>query len=150
MAMISGLARRAALRLACNDALSSSIMTRAKRSVPSLVTRTIATKAGDASASIPPAKATPADEIPSIFEQGTGLERVEIENPDIFKHNEVLRGPFGTLENPVKIPSHYDSRIVGCTGRPTPEDHDIVWLVAKKGEKSCCTSCNQYFELVSL
>lgn len=150
MAMISGLARRAALRLACNDAISRSLITRTSRSVPGLVARTIATRADDASSSIPPAKATPADEIPSIFDQATGLERAEIDNPEIFKHNEVLRGPFGTVENPVKIPSHYDSRIVGCTGRPAPEDHDIVWLVAKKGEKSCCATCNQYFELVPL
>lgn len=148
--MIPGLARRAALRFAHNDALSRCLMTRASRCIPTVVTRTMATKAEDVTTSIPAPKATPDDQIPSIFDQGTGLERAEIENPEIFKHNEVLRGPFGTVDNPVKIPSHYDSRIVGCTGRPAPEDHDIVWLVAKKGEKSCCSACNQYFELVSL
>lgn len=86
-------------------------------------------------------------EIPSIFDQATGLERAEIDHPDLFKHNEVLRGPFGTPENPVKIQSNYDARIVGCTGKSTPDDHDLVWLSVEKDEPSTCGECGQVFEL---
>lgn len=96
---------------------------------------------------VPPAKAGNDDEVPSIFDQATGLERAEIEFPDLFKHNEVLRGNFGTKENPVKIASYYEHRIVGCTGEPSPNDHDIVWLKVEKGQIAICPECGQHFEL---
>lgn len=86
-------------------------------------------------------------EVPSILDQATGLERAEIDHPDLFKHNEVLRGEFGTKENPVMIQSNYDSRIVGCTGKASPDDHDIVWLNVEKGEQAVCGVCGQVFEL---
>lgn len=86
-------------------------------------------------------------EIPSILDQATGLERAEIDHPDLFKHNEVLRGPFGTHENPVMIQSAFDSRIVGCTGKPIPDDHDLVWLLVEKGDQAVCKDCQQVFEL---
>ncbi|KAI0566785.1 cytochrome c oxidase subunit Vb [Gracilaria domingensis] len=86
-------------------------------------------------------------EVPSIIDQATGLERAEIDHPDLFKHNEVLRGPFGTAENPVKIQSAFDSRIVGCTGKASPDDHDLVWLLVKKDENGVCSVCGQVFEL---
>lgn len=101
----------------------------------------------DASDVLPRAKAGPAGEMPDIMEQATGLERAEIDHPDLFKHNEVLRGPFGTKENPVKIQSAYDSRIVGCTGRATPDDHDLVWLLVEKDEQAVCSECAQVFAL---
>lgn len=148
--MISAFARRAAIRLVQNEATFSSVLMRSRLSTAATFARPFATRTDDVSSPIPPPKASADSDIPSIFDQATGLERAEIENPEIFKHNEVLRGPFGTLDNPVKIPSHYDSRIVGCTGRPSPDDHEIVWIVAKKDEKSCCPSCNQYFEIMPL
>lgn len=114
------------------------------------IARPLATRADDVASVLPQPKASADTDIPSIFDQATGLERAEIENPDIFKHNEILRGPFGTAETPVKVPSQCESRIVGCTGHPSPDDHEIVWVVTKKGEKSCCPSCNQHFELVPL
>lgn len=101
----------------------------------------------DVSTVIPEVKPSPADEIPSILDQATGLERAEIEHPDLFKHNEVLRGAFGTKENPVMIQSNFDSRIVGCTGRAAPDDHDIVWINVKKGEPFVCRICGQVFVL---
>lgn len=116
------------------------------------MTRALASKATDASTTqavgiVPEPKAGLDTDIPSIFDQATGLERAEIEHPDIFKHNEVIRGPFGSEDNPVKIKSHYDNRIVGCTGLPDPDDHDIVWLQVEKGEKPCCVECGQFFIL---
>lgn len=75
------------------------------------------------------------------------MERAEIDHPDLFKHNEVLRGPFGTPDNPVKIQSNFDARIVGCTGKAAPEDHEIMWMNVEKGEQSTCRLCGQVFEL---
>lgn len=109
-------------------------------------TRGFAAKA-DAANVIPEVKPGVAGEIPSILDQATGLERAEIDHPDLFKHNEVLRGPFGTPENPVKIQSMYDSRIVGCTGKASPDDHDLVWLSVEKGEPATCRICGQVFVL---
>lgn len=96
---------------------------------------------------IPEIKPGRDDEIPSILDQATGLERAEIDHPDLFKHNEILRGPFGTTENPVKIQSNFDSRIVGCTGKASPDDHDLVWISVRKGELAICKECGQVFEL---
>ena len=31
----------------------------------------------------------------------------------------ILKGPFGTAENPVRVPSAYSSRVVGCNGEPS-------------------------------
>lgn len=86
-------------------------------------------------------------EQPDSFDQAVGLERVELEDPDVFKHNEVIRGPFGTMEEPVLIESAFASRIVGCTGRATPEDHDLYWIEVKKDEKCSCPVCEQVFAL---
>lgn len=89
-------------------------------------------------------------EMPDIVDQATGLERAEIDHPDLFKHNEVLRGPFGTETNPVLIQSNYDARIVGCTGKATPNDHELVWLNVEKGESNACRECGQVFVLEKL
>lgn len=105
------------------------------------------TKATELSNPVPPAKAGSDEEIPSIFDQATGIERAEIEYPDLFKHNEVVRGPFGTKDNPVKIQSYYEHRIVGCTGRPAPDDHDVSWLLVEKDKLFQCSICGQYFVL---
>lgn len=147
--MISALGRRAALHAANGSLMLSARGWRWSQSgMNAMRAMATNTKSGaSSSVPVPEAKASPDDEIPSIFDQATGLERAEIEYPDLFKHNEVLRGPFGTEENPVKIQSHYENRIVGCTGRPAPKDHDIVWLQVEKGEKACCGECGQYFEL---
>lgn len=109
--------------------------------------RAFAAKTTDASNVIPEVKPGVPGETPSIFDQATGLERAEIDHPDLFKHNEVLRGPFGTAENPVKIQSAYESRIVGCTGKASPNDHDLVWLNVEKGVPTICGVCGQVFVL---
>lgn len=101
----------------------------------------------DPSDVLPEVKEGTAGEVSSIFDQATGLERAEIDHPDLFKHNEVLRGDFGTEDNPVMIQSAFDSRIVGCTGRAAPEDHELSWLVVEKGSKSYCSECGQVFML---
>lgn len=60
----------------------------------------------------------------------------------------VLKGAFGTRENPVKVPSWHDSRIVGCTGGPGEEEHELLWHEVKKGKPLICLECGQWFELV--
>eukprot|EP00166_Cyanidium_caldarium_P003731 ctg_364.g226 len=77
----------------------------------------------------------------------TGLERLELENPDLFRHNEVIRGPFGTPEEPVQVESAFESRIVGCTGHAVPDDHELMWILVKKGEQCRCPLCDQVFVL---
>lgn len=152
--MISAIARRAAscatskyLGIGHNLPLSAVSPLAAASGPPAYApVRFLATKS-DAGSSLPEPKPSADTDVPSIFDQATGLERAEIEHPDLFKHNEVLRGAFGTKENPVKIPSYYDNRIVGCTGRPSPDDHDIVWLQVEKGKVSRCRECGQYYVL---
>lgn len=109
--------------------------------------RAYAAKAEDAADVLPEVKEGTPGETPSIFDQATGLERAEIDHPDLFKHNEVLRGPFGTAENPVMIQSNFDARIVGCTGQAPPEDHDLFWINVEKGQIAECGQCGQCFSL---
>lgn len=118
--------------------------------VPPLSQRMFGAKADVPDNLIPEPKASPSSEVPTVFEQATGLERAEIEHPDLFKHNEVLRGQFGTKENPVMIESNFESRIVGCTGRAAPDDHDLYWLLVEKGDQYSCPLCGQVFQLSPL
>jgi uncharacterized Zn-finger protein len=85
--------------------------------------------------------------MPTAEDQAIGLERLELEHPDIFKHNEVIRGPFGTLDAPVLVESAYDSRIVGCTGPAAPHDHDLYWIEVRKDRPAVCPLCEQVFAL---
>lgn len=87
------------------------------------MTRKFASK--DVNDVIPEPEASKPGEMPDSFKQATGLERAEIEHPDLFKHNEVLRGGFGTKENPVKIPSAYNARIVVRTAPLSPYEYSI-------------------------
>ena len=137
---------RALARTAAAAAAPSSRASRPAAALSRGAARAFAAKP-DAPNLVPEVKPGVAGEIPSIFDQATGLERAEIEHPDLFKHNEVLRGPFGTEDNPVKIQSNYDARIVGCTGKATPDDHDLVWLSVEKGQACTCDECGQVFEL---
>ncbi|OSX79429.1 hypothetical protein BU14_0077s0048 [Porphyra umbilicalis] len=98
----------------------------------------------------PPAADADADTVPDSFDQAAGLERAEVDYPDIFAHNEVSRGPFGTKSSPALIESAFDERIVGCTGEAAPADHDLHWLTVKKGELCTCPVCGQVFALSPL
>lgn len=99
---------------------------------------------------LPKVKEGEPGETPSILDQATGLERAEIEHPDLFRHNEVLRGDFGTDENPVLIQSNFDARIVGCTGHAAPDDHDLHWINVEKDQIATCGQCQQKFRLEPL
>ena len=56
-------------------------------------------------------------------------------------------GPWGTSQNPRKVPSHFDSRIVGCVCEPEAER--IFWFEVKAGQQAVCP-CGQYFTLVKV
>jgi hypothetical protein len=64
--------------------------------------------------------------------------------------DDILTGPFGTPENPVLVPSAFDSRIVGCMGGPGPLSHNILWHLVKKDKPLVCLECGQVFKLVPL
>ena len=57
----------------------------------------------------------------------------------------VIRGPFGTKDKPVGVPSVQGYRVVGCTGGKHEEAHDINWIEVRTGENSTCVVCGQVF-----
>ncbi|KAJ7537493.1 hypothetical protein O6H91_11G011000 [Diphasiastrum complanatum] len=67
-----------------------------------------------------------------------GAKRFDLEPP---------RGPFGTKEAPAIVQSHFDERIVGCSGGVGEDEHDVVWFKLKKGEPYECSVCSQVFQL---
>jgi hypothetical protein len=83
----------------------------------------------------------------------TGLEREEweyLKRGRPYRLDDVLTGPFGTPENPVLVPSVFDSRIVGCMGGPGPLSHEILWHLVKKDKPLVCLECGQVFKLIPL
>jgi hypothetical protein len=60
----------------------------------------------------------------------------------------VLTGPYGTEENPVRVPSQYNHRYVGCVGgKNGHEEHELVWFVLRRGPRHRCPVCAQVFVL---
>merc|ERR1719183_2176114 len=54
-------------------------------------------------------------------------------------------GPFGTLENPVLIPSVSTERVVGCTGGTGDDEHIPLFFRCKEGYLYRCGECDQVF-----
>jgi len=54
-------------------------------------------------------------------------------------------GPFGTIENPVLIPSVTTERIVGCTGGTGDDEHMILFFRCQEGFLYRCGECDQVF-----
>lgn len=57
-------------------------------------------------------------------------------------------GPFGTVENPVLVPSINDERMVGCTGGTGDNEHVPLWFRCREGFLYRCGECDQVFMLV--
>jgi len=72
------------------------------------------------------------------------LEKAEVEEG--FGRDDVLAGGFGTKEHPVRVPSVFQSRVVGCLGGPGNE-HDLNWHMVEAGKPTVCLECGQYFVL---
>ena len=86
-------------------------------------------------------------EVPSSFDQSAGVEKMEIEKPDLWAKNEVIRGPFGTVDAPTFVESAFETRIVGCTGDESPNDHDLLWILVEDKQQAQCPLCEQVFQL---
>lgn len=54
-------------------------------------------------------------------------------------------GPFGTIENPVLVPSVHTERIVGCTGGTGDNEHYPLWFRCREGFLYRCGECDQIF-----
>jgi len=54
-------------------------------------------------------------------------------------------GPFGTIENPVLIPSVTTERVVGCTGGTGDDEHMILFFRCQEGFLYRCGECDQVF-----
>lgn len=59
-------------------------------------------------------------------------------------------GPFGTIENPVLVPSVHTERIVGCTGGTGDSEHVPLWFRCREGFLYRCGECDQIFMLVKV
>ncbi|XP_065916615.1 cytochrome c oxidase subunit 5B, mitochondrial-like [Dysidea avara] len=88
-------------------------------------------------------------EIASVKDQGTGLERKEvdaiyeqIEDPFNMK---IPEGPGGTRGKPTLVPSMFEERIVGCICERNHHGHQ--WFLLKMGPAQRCL-CGHYFQLV--
>ncbi|CAK9209505.1 unnamed protein product [Sphagnum troendelagicum] len=84
------------------------------------------------------------------FGIATGAEREELEAKREGKKRFDLdppRGSFGTHDAPAIVESHYDVRIVGCSGGVGEEEHDVTWFHLEKGKTYECSVCSQVFQL---
>eukprot|EP00920_Eleutheroschizon_duboscqi_P018200 GHVT01043442.1.p1 GENE.GHVT01043442.1~~GHVT01043442.1.p1 ORF type:complete len:160 (-),score=30.06 GHVT01043442.1:910-1389(-) len=54
-------------------------------------------------------------------------------------------GPFGTVENPVLVPSIHTERVVGCTGGSGDNEHVPLWFRCREGFLYRCGECDQIF-----
>ena len=80
---------------------------------------------------------------------GKTWEEVTLKAKNKVRFNrEPLRGPFGTLSNPVKVESGYESRVVGCLGGQGERKHSLLWFELRAGLPHACSVCGQVFELV--
>mmetsp|Transcript_62168 Transcript_62168/g.86417 ORF Transcript_62168/g.86417 Transcript_62168/m.86417 type:complete len:141 (+) Transcript_62168:69-491(+) len=81
--------------------------------------------------------------------QATGLEKIELdaiaEGKEVYGES-VLRGPFGTPENPVIVQSVFHNRIVGCVGGKHNE-HELIWHNVSHEKPLVCLECGQVFKL---
>jgi len=88
------------------------------------------------------------DPILAEWEHVTGVEReqIEVELAGETIEDE-LRGPFGTWEHPVIVPSYYHFRLVGCLGHEGKTQHELLWHEVKIGKPLICVECGQVFKL---
>ncbi|KAJ7126964.1 cytochrome c oxidase subunit VB-domain-containing protein [Mycena epipterygia] len=89
-------------------------------------------------------------EVPTDFEQATGLERFELlgemEGIDVFDSTPLDSSRVGTKKDPIMVLSYDPERLVGCTGCPA-DSHDIVWINLSKERQRFCTECGSVYQL---
>eukprot|EP00392_Amoebophrya_sp_AT5.2_P001949 g1954.t1 len=81
--------------------------------------------------------------VSEVLEHHMGL----IELYEYLKSSPMI-GPFGTVENPVIIPSLSDIRQVCCTGGTGDNEHDAMFFHMREGFLYRCGECDQIFMLV--
>ncbi|KAK9238074.1 cytochrome c oxidase subunit VB-domain-containing protein [Lipomyces kononenkoae] len=89
-------------------------------------------------------------EIPSDFEQATGLERLELLSNmagiDIWDLDPLPSHRVGTIENPIIVDSPTEQKFIGCTGSPA-DSHEIEWINASIYEPARCLECGSVYQL---
>ncbi|KAK9494902.1 cytochrome c oxidase subunit VB-domain-containing protein [Lipomyces doorenjongii] len=89
-------------------------------------------------------------EIPSDFEQATGLERLELLSNmagiDIWDLEPLPSHRTGTIEDPLIVDSPTEQKYLGCTGSPA-DTHEIEWLNATIYEPARCLECGSVYQL---
>ncbi|GAA5864662.1 hypothetical protein JCM8547_008264 [Rhodosporidiobolus lusitaniae] len=82
-------------------------------------------------------------EVPTDFEQATGLERFELlhklKGEEAFSLEPLEVPRLGTLADPIKVFSLDRTRIVGCTGYPVDSHDTVLFPVNEKGVR--CPEC---------
>eukprot|EP00941_MAST-03F_sp_MAST-3F-sp1_P003423 g3423.t1 len=91
------------------------------------------------------------ERIATNAEQATGREKEELEAGGPTKRFSLdpIYTHFGTLENPVMVPTGRQDRIVGCTGgvEGTNKHHDVLWMNLSGDMPHMCATCGQIFKL---
>ncbi|TRM64790.1 cytochrome c oxidase subunit VB-domain-containing protein [Schizophyllum amplum] len=89
-------------------------------------------------------------EIPSNWEQATGLERLELlgdlQGIKVFDDSPLDSSRIGTKKDPIMVPSFDVDRIIGCTGSPA-DSHHILWFHVRKDKQTRCTECGSVYQL---
>ncbi|KAF7327845.1 hypothetical protein MKEN_00364300 [Mycena kentingensis (nom. inval.)] len=89
-------------------------------------------------------------EVPTDFEQATGLERFEMlgemEGIDVFDETPLDSSRVGTKKDPIMVLSYDPLRVIGCTGSPA-DSHDIIWINLTKERQRFCTECGSVYQL---
>ncbi|KAI4521229.1 cytochrome c oxidase subunit VB-domain-containing protein [Schizophyllum commune] len=89
-------------------------------------------------------------EIPSNWEQATGLERLELlgdlQGIKVFDDSPLDSSRIGTKKDPIRVPSFDHDRVIGCTGSPA-DSHHVLWFHVREGKQTRCTECGSVYEL---
>ncbi|CEQ41561.1 hypothetical protein JCM21900_000929 [Sporobolomyces salmonicolor] len=83
-------------------------------------------------------------EVPTDFDQATGLERFELlhklKGEEAFSLEPLEVPRLGTLSDPIMVFSLDNERIVGCTGFPV-DSHDTILFPVGKDKPVRCPEC---------
>ncbi|KAJ7707679.1 cytochrome c oxidase subunit VB-domain-containing protein [Mycena rosella] len=89
-------------------------------------------------------------EVPTDFEQATGLERLELlgemEGIDVFDETPLDSSRVGTKKDPISVLSYSPERIIGCTGCPA-DSHDIQWFILDRTRQRFCVECGSVYQM---
>ncbi|GAA6003782.1 hypothetical protein JCM10207_003596 [Rhodosporidiobolus poonsookiae] len=89
-------------------------------------------------------------EVPTDFEQATGLERFELlhklKGEEAFSLEPLEVPRLGTLSDPIMVFSLDSSRTVGCTGFPV-DSHDTILFPVHKDKPTRCPECGCAYQV---